>query len=209
MKDQTVSSTTPRLAGAALAAATLLLGACATPGGGSPSSEGDFGYGGGIQTRSMDAAPQAREAQNESKPLSELNTPEAIAARELAAQSAPPAARTTTGKSAASRATPVRPAAPPPPVSPENSEVAAAEALLESANPHKPKPGLQKGMKVRARSGATLRSRPSDTAEILQSIAIEGKDLELGVQVYNAAGYWWYVTVGKETGWLLQADVVP
>ena len=146
-------------------------------------------YAGGIQTRSIGAAPASREAANESRPLSELNTPEAIAAREQAARSAP-------------RATPAprRPA-----VTAETSETAAAEALLASADPHKQNAALQKGSKVRARSGASLRSRPSDTSEI---IAIPPNvQIELGPQVYNAAGYWWYATAGKETGWLLQADI--
>lgn len=208
MTTQTVSGRTTRITGAIWpAAALLLLSACATPGG-STSGDAEPGYGGGIQTRSIGSAPQSREAQNDSRPLSELDTPEAVAARELAAQNAPPQPKAPAPRAAASRPAP-RPTTPLPPATPENSEVAAAEALLESANPHKQKPGLKKGLMVRARSGATLRSRPSDTAEILQSIVIEGKDLELGTQVYNAAGYWWYVTVGKETGWLLQADVAP
>ena len=53
----------------------------------------------GIQTRSIRSAPAAERARNESKPLSELNTPDAIAAREAAARSAGPAARSTTRKS--------------------------------------------------------------------------------------------------------------
>ncbi|MES2683103.1 MAG: hypothetical protein V4650_06240 [Pseudomonadota bacterium] len=184
-----MSSTRISLIGAV---ALLLLGACASPGPGrSPVvDDGVPEYGGGIQTRSMGAAPASREAVNESKPLSELNTPEAVAAREQSARSAP---RSTA------------PAAPRPPVTPENSETAAAEALLASADPHKQNAALQKGAKVRARSGASLRSRPSDTSEI---IAIPSNiEIELGPQVYNAAGYWWYATAGKETGWLLQADI--
>ena len=184
-----MSSTRISLIGAA---ALLLLGACASPGPGRSQvvDDGVPEYGGGIQTRSIGAAPATREAVNESKPLSELNTPEAIAAREQAARSAPRRAAAVAAR---------------PPVTAANSETAAAEALLASADPHKQNAALQKGAKVRARSGASLRSRPSDTSEIIPLPA--NVQIELGPQVYNAAGYWWYATAGKETGWLLQADI--
>lgn len=185
-----MSHRTPLLAASLVV--TLLLASCAAqrPGRSQVVDDGVPEYGSGIQTRSIGAAPATREAANESKPLSELNTPEAIAAREQAARSTPRAAA---------------PAAPRAPVTPANSETAAAEALLASADPHKQNAALQKGAKVRARSGASLRSRPSDTSEI---IAIPANvEIELGPQVYNAAGYWWYATAGKETGWLLQADI--
>ncbi len=183
------------------AAALLVLGACASSGGGG-SAAGDGGpeYRDGIQTRSIGSAPAARASQSDSRPLSELDTAEAIAAREQAARSAPRAARAAPPRPAPARALP--------PATAENSETAATELLLERENPHKQKAGLQKGSKVRVRPGASLRSRPSDSSEILQTVVLDGRELELGEQIYNAAGYWWYVTVGKETGWLLQADIV-
>lgn len=171
--------------------AALLLSACANRGGdtaGGPVEEAVSA--GGIQTSAIRAAPATQGARNESRPLSELNTPEAVAAREAAARSAPR-----------------RPAeAPLAPASPDNSATAATEALMASNDPHKQIPGLQKGSKVRVRSGATLRSRPSGSSESLQSVPLNG-ELELGPQVYNADGYWWYIAVGKETGWLQQTDI--
>ena len=64
---------------------------------------------------------------------------------------------------------------------------------------------LQKGDKVQVKSGTLLYAQPnkaSQTAAITQDA-----ELELGPQMYNAGGNWWYVTAGKESGWLLQADI--
>lgn len=177
-----------------LIAATLCgLAGCA--GTGAVLSGGNDAKGGGIQTRSMHSAPATQNTPNDSRPLSELNTPDAIAAREMAA-------RNGSLKAAASAPVTAPLAAP----LASASATAATEQLLITADPHKQLPGLQKGMKVRARSGASLRTRPSDSSEMLQSVALNS-ELELGPQVYNAAGYWWYVTAGKETGWLLQTDI--
>lgn len=57
---------------------------------------------------------------------------------------------------------------------------------------------------MRAYGNASLRARPSASSEGAPAPAT---DLELGPQIYNADGYWWYVTAGKESGWLLQADI--
>ena len=167
----------------------LLLAACAAPGGAS-SAGGSVAEssvsGGGIQTSSIRAAPAARQAANESRPLSELDTPEAIAAREAAARSAPP-------RPAAAVAAPAA-AAP--------SATAATEAAPSA---HQQNTALQKGATVRARSGALLHARPSVSGDTVPAPA--AADLVLGPQIYNAGGYWWYVTAGKDAGWLLQSDI--
>ncbi len=176
--------------------AVLCLPACASRGGDvfAGSAEAQPEYGGGIQTRAIRAAPAARSAQNESRPLSELNTPDAIAAREAAA-------RNTGGRPVAAAGSGSQSA----------SATAATEAVLAAStgkgNSHSRAPALQKGGKVRVRNGAALHSRPNASSEKLLAINIEG-ELELGPQVYNADGYWWYVQVGKETGWLLQTDIL-
>lgn len=169
-------------------AAISLMTACARSGGVVAETEQR-----GIQTASIRGAPQAREAQNASLPLSELNTPEAIAAREATQ-------RSSGSLVASSPSTAYRPA------ETTDSSTEEAEKLLLKADPHKKIDGLQKGSKVRVRPGALLRTRPSGTSEMMQSVPLPA-ELELGAQVYNAAGYWWYVVVGKESGWLLQSDI--
>lgn len=179
-------------------AAVLLLSACATPGGGDGASGGESvdSGGGGIQTRAIRSAPATQQARNESRPLSELNTPEAIAAREEAKRnglaSATPAVRPAAPGAAApaSRAAAPRAAAPP----------AAAAAARPAATAY------QKGAKVRLRSGTALGARPSIGSDSTPAVASE---FELGPQIYNAGGYWWYVSNGKEAGWVLQTDLQP
>lgn len=168
---------------AAISSVLGLVGGCASKGGDSASGGGEPEYT-GIQTRAIRAAPATQQAKNESRPLSELNTPAAIAAREAAPSTPPP--RT------------VVPAAP-------VARTAAAPAMAPVAAPaHQQIPVLRKGAKVRAYGNASLRARPSASSEGTPAPAT---DLELGPQIYNADGYWWYVTAGKESGWLLQADI--
>lgn len=151
----------------------------------------------GIQTRSIRSAPAAERAQNESRPLSELNTPDAIAAREAAARSAGPTARNPTA--------PRAPVAASAPMTPDVSGVAEAEALLAATDPHQKVDAFQKGARVTVRSGAKLYARPSASSEVAP---LEGsREVELGTQIYNASGYWFYVGTGKDSGWLLQSDI--
>ena len=151
----------------------------------------------GIQTRSIRSAPAAERARNESKPLSELNTPDAIAAREAAARSAGPAARSTTARA---------PVATSAPLAPDVSGVAEAEALLAAPDPHQKVEAFQTGARVTVRSGAKLYARPSASSEVAPLTG--SSEVELGTQIYNASGYWYYVGAGKESGWLLQSDIL-
>lgn len=173
-----------------LFAASLVLAAgCANPGGGGRAASGESPYGaGGIQTSAIQAAPAAKQAANESRPLSELNTPEAVAAREAAAQNEP---RKAAPAVVAKKNAPV-------------SATAATEQVLATPDAHQQLPTLQKGSKVQLRANAALHARPSLGGENVPAVATE---FELGPQIYNAAGYWWYVTAGKESGWLLQTDI--
>lgn len=156
-------------------ALSLLTTACAGPGS-AVRAEGEATVGSeGIHTSSIRSAPATQETQNYSRPLSELDTPEAVAAREAATPK--PAA-----KPRAATAVPV---------------VAAAAPAAASA--------FQKGAKIKIRDGAVLYARPSlgsDTAPALNTAPVE-----LGAQIYNVDGYWWYVTAGNESGWLLQTDI--
>ncbi|MDO9451863.1 MAG: hypothetical protein Q7J29_03290 [Stagnimonas sp.] len=187
-----MSSTLKSVVGAvALSSVLGLVGGCASGGGQSAtqSAGGESEYT-GIQTRAIRAAPASQQARNESKPLSELNTPAAVAAREAAPRSPPPR-----------QAAP----APAPAVAVAVAAAAAPTPTSASAPAHQQIEVLQKGAKVRAYGNASLRARPStksDGAPVAPNI-----DLELGPQIYNADGYWWYVTAGKESGWLLQADI--
>jgi len=176
-------------------AAALLLSACATTGESTPAagSESVESSGGGIQTRAIRSAPATQQTRNESRPLSELNTPEAIAAREEAKRNG--LATTLPSTRAALPARPAAGAAAPRPL---------AAPAVAAAPPAKT--ALQKGMKVRLRSGTTLGARPSVGADSAPAVASE---FELGPQIYNAGGYWWYVGNGKEAGWVLQTDIQP
>ncbi len=163
------------------ATASSLLAACASSGGrdGVAADGGDL-ESEGIRTSSIGSAPATQQAHNHSRPLSEQNTPQAIAIRE---------SQTATGI----RAAPVPLAAAVPP------------ALAASAPTYKHNASLQQGSKVHIRSGASLYSRPklsSDSAPATIADAVE-----LGSQIHNAGGYWWYVTAGTESGWLLQTDI--
>lgn len=160
-----------------------LLSSCASVGGGqSASAEPQYE---GIRTRPISAAPATQAPNNTSRPLSQQNTPTAIAAREAAR----------------------RPAAAPAPAPAKsgNPELAAFLAAAANAPAVPQSKTLQKGSKVQLRSGTLLYARPSkasQTAGVIQDV-----ELELGPQMYNADGYWWYVTAGKESGWLLQTDI--
>ncbi len=175
---------------AAISSLLSLASGCASVGGASATEAG----GGepeytGIQTKAIRAAPASQQARNESRPLSELNTPAAIAARE-SAPSTPPPPRRVAPAAMAARAAPA---------------MTSASAVAPAAAPaHQQIAALQKGAKVRAYGNASLRARPSASSEGTPTPATE---LELGPQIYNADGYWWYVTAGKESGWLLQADI--
>lgn len=174
-----------------LAASLALTAGCANlGGGGSASSESSYG-GGGIQTSAIYAAPAAKQAPNESRPLSELNTPEAVAAREAAARKEP---RQAPAATAAQKPVPASAAV----TTTTSGQVQAA------TDAHQQIVTLQKGSKVRVRSAAALHARPSPGGDSAPAVATE---FELGPQIYNAAGYWWYVTAGKESGWLLQTDI--
>lgn len=180
-----------------LVGAALLLAGCASRGTGAVAGDEAAPDAGGIQTSGIRSAAAATRASNDSRPLSELNTPDAIAAREAEARNAP--------RGAAAPAAAISQAA----AAPEAAGLGATaetEALMATSDPHRQNASLLKGGTVRIRSGATLRSRPSQSSERVESAAL-GAEWLLGAQVYNADGYWWYVSAGKETGWLLQTDV--
>lgn len=174
-------------------ACAALLPACASRNGGAAGGPG----GEGIRTSSIRSAPASRQAVNNSRPLSELNTPEAIAARQASGQpvnadtAVAPAPRNTAPQAA------------------QRSAVAETEALLANpaaSTPPRQASALQKGGKVRVREGGVLRARPAAGSDAL--VANLQGELELGPQVYNADGYWWYVTAGAESGWLSQKDIL-
>ena len=167
-----------------LMASLVLASGCARRGSGPEVAESAYG-GGGIQTSAIRAAPAAKQAANESRPLSELDTPEAIAARETATRNDP--------HKVAVIAT-----------APKNSATAGTEKAPAAADAHQQMTTLQKGARMRVRSGALLHARPSLSGDSVPAVAAE---FELGPQIYNAGGYWWYVTAGKESGWLLQTDI--
>lgn len=182
------------------------VGSKSTGGGGEPTEEAS-----GIQTRAIRSAPAAQQARNESKPLSELDTPEAIAARELAkssglsTQAAASSAAPATSASSAARSAAAKP--------PAGSAAAVARAAPAGAagnggavSARPASSALQKGAKVRLRSGAALAARPSAGSESAPAVASQ---FELGAQIYNAGGYWWYVSSGQEAGWVLQTDIQP
>lgn len=181
-----------------LIGSALLLAGCAGRAGRTDSATAASGDTGGIQTSGIRSAAATKSARNESRPLSELNTPEAIAAREAAARSTPRPSMPRDTESALAQ---------PAPAVVETSVTAETEAALASGDPHKQVASLQKGGKAQMRSGATLRSRPSASSERV-ALAAPASELLLGPQVYNADGYWWYVTVGKDTGWVSQTDLV-
>jgi len=182
-------------------AAALLLSACASTGGGDSSPSGGESVesgGGGIQTRAIRSAPATQQTRNESRPLSELNTPEAVAAREEAKRNG---LATATGAPVARGSSPARPAANGPAAT--TARPAAAPTAVAA---RAPPAALAKGMKVRLRGGTALGARPSIGSDSTPAVASE---FELGPQIYNAGGYWWYVSNGKEAGWVLQTDLQP
>ena len=177
-------------------ATAVLLSACASSnkaGGASATPRSDAEEG-GIQTQAIRTAPAARPAVNHSRPLSQLNTPDAIASREAAARRA-------------------RAAAPPAPAKVvEKSSVPGFAAFIAAAAAN-PAPQiqpsaagtLQKGSKVHVRSGASLHARPSADSET--TAIAQNAELELGQQLSNAGGSWWYIAAGNDSGWLLQSDI--
>ena len=172
----------------------MLQGGCASVGSGRDTASMEPSYE-GIRTRPFSAAPATQPANNTSRPLSQQNTPTAVAARESAARS--------------NRATAPAKVVAPAPASASSANPGLAAFLAAAANAALKTPPqsktLQKGAKVQLKSGTALYAQPnkaSQTAAITQNA-----ELELGSQMYNAGGYWWYVTVGKESGWLLQTDI--
>lgn len=200
-------------------AARLLLGFCAGallsgcssgPFRKEPSSES-----GSIHTAAIGKAPPAEPPSFGSKPLSELNTPDAIAAREAQArlagnlpppsfpafQSAPP---TPPPLAAAPQAAPAY--SPPPPPAPAYTPPASS-ASGEPAAAHAQVSAFSKGAKVSARPGAALRLRPNSASEAIQSLLLD-VPVVLDSRVYNAEGYWWYVIAGADDGWVAQSDLL-
>lgn len=166
----------------ALAAALLLTGCAeriaAMRGGSSESS--------GIQTRALDRAPATQAPSARSRPLSETNSPDAVAARQAQARAegreAPGA-----GYGQAFKAGPTR---------------------GEPAAPHAQISGFAKGAKAYVRAGAALRSRPNSASDAIQSLVLDDQ-VTLDSRVYNAEGYWWYaVTASGEDGWMAQSDLL-
>ena len=158
-----------------------LLAACASRSSGEAAFAGESSP--GIATNAIGAAPAAREAANESKPLSELNTPEAIAARMAANPRAPATAA----------------------VAPAGGSGTPPVAAVARVDAHQKVAGVEKGAKVRVRAEAALRERPNETSP---SVPAGAGEVELGAQIYNAGGYWYYVTAGAASGWLVQSDIL-
>lgn len=175
-----------------LAALTLLalLSACANPA--VLLKGGDSSEGGGITTTAAGRAQPTQIANNDSLPLSAQNTPDAIAARDANA-----------------RAGITAPAAPA-----TNIHASAQPAAMRAASPsggdaaHEKIASFVKGAKVQVRGGAALYERPATGSATVLSVPTTSP-VELGVQIYNAGGYWYYVAVGKDTGWVSQADLLP
>lgn len=137
---------------------------------------------GGIQTTGLGRAPAAQAPSMGSRPLSELGTAEAVAARQ--AQAGGYAAPGFAGA----------PAVQPP-------------LRGEPASAHGQVGGLEKGAKVSVRAGAALRLRPNSGSDAIQSLVLDTL-VSLENRIYNAEGYWWYVTAGAEDGWLAQSDLL-
>lgn len=158
----------------------MLQSGCASVGGqNAASAEPQHG---GIRTRAIGAAPATQPANNPSRPLSQQNTPTAAAAREAAAHSESESLT----------------------ANPELAAVSATAARPTPAVPPQSK-ALQKGDKVQVKSGTALYGQPNKAS---QTVAVaQDAELVLGPQIYNVGGYWWYVTAGKESGWLLQTDI--
>lgn len=164
------------------AVASLTLAAC-SPRQGYTRSSGSDAPASGIQTRAYDQAPATQAPTVRSKPLSETNTAEAVAARKLqAADNQAPGM----GYGQAFKAGPTR---------------------GEPAAPHAQISGFQKGSKAFVRAGAALRSRPNSGSDAIESLVLDDQ-VTLDTRVYNAEGYWWYVLTGTEDGWLSQADLL-
>lgn len=84
---------------------------------------------------------------------------------------------------------------------------AVAQAAVAEASQSTPAASLAKGGTARAVSNAAMRLRPTKSSDAVNA-DLSGA-LELGPQIYNADGYWWYVTAGKESGWMLQTELLP
>ena len=153
---------------------------------------GDSSDGGSITTTAASRAQPTQIANNDSLPLSAQNTPDAIAARDANARAgistpAVPTARTT-----------------------GSPRPAASAAINRSASDaaHEKAAGFAKGATVQLRGGAALYERPTSSSGTVLLVPTTSP-VELGAQIYNAGGYWYYVAVGKDTGWVSQADLLP
>ncbi|ROH92153.1 SH3 domain-containing protein [Stagnimonas aquatica] len=200
-----------------IALAGVALAACAS----GPLHKAPAGNGGSIHTAAIGQAPPAEPPSFGSKPLSELNTPDAIAAREAQGRlgggvATPPPAFP---------AYPDYPAEPPPPPlefgtpppvlaypapSPSSAPPRVPVASMAPGEPaaaHAQVSAFSKGAKVSARPGAALRLRPNSASEAIQSLLLD-TPVVLDSRVYNAEGYWWYVTSGADDGWVAQSDLL-
>ena len=168
----------------ALAAALLMTGCAerlAAMRGGSSDDSGS-----GIQTRALDRAPATQAPSARSKPLSETNTPDAVAARQAQARSE--------GRSL--------------PGMGYGNAIKAGPTRGEPAAPHEQISGFAKGAKAFVRAGAALRSRPNSGSDAVQSLVLDDQ-VTLDSRVYNAEGYWWYAaTASGEDGWMSQGDLL-
>lgn len=203
-------------------AARLLLGFCAgallSSCSSGPLRKEPGNESGSIHTAAIGKAPPAEPPSFGSKPLSEMNTPDAIAAREAQArlggnppppsfpayQSAPPPPPPPPLPAAMPPAAPAY--SPPPPPAPAYTPPASS-ASGEPAAAHAQVSAFSKGAKISPRPGAALRLRPNSASEAIQSLLLD-TPVVLDSRVYNAEGYWWYVTVGADDGWVAQSDLL-
>ena len=180
------------------AVAGLTLAACSPRAG---YTRGGAAESGGIQTRAYDQAPATQAPSVNSKPLSETNSPDAIAARQAQARASgqpvpgsgyrPPAASAPAATATAAATT----------------TATTATTAGEPAAPHAQVTAFEKGRKAAVRPGAALRSRPSSGSDAILSLVMEAQ-VTLDSRVYNAEGYWWYVLAGAEDGWIAQSDLL-
>ena len=167
-------------------AAALLLTGCAERMAAMRGGASDSNSGGGIQTRGLDSAPATQAPTARSKPLSETNSPDAVAARQAQARAE--------GRSL--------------PGMGYGNAVNAGPTRGEPAAPHAQISGFAKGAKAFVRAGAALRSRPNSASDAIQSLVLDDQ-VTLDSRVYNAEGYWWYAaTASGEDGWMAQADLL-
>lgn len=166
-------------------AAVLLLSGCAERIAALRGGSADTG-GSGIQTRALDRAPATKAPAAQSRPLSETNSPDAVAARQAQARAE---GRSLPGMGYGNAINP----------GPTRGEPAA---------PHAQVSGFAKGAKVYVRAGAALRSRPNSGGDAIQALVLDDQ-VTIDSRVYNAEGYWWYAVTGSgEDGWIAQSDLL-